>query len=393
MEPVKEKPGAVILGGNFHSLGAARNLSKHHVSVYVLNSGACVSRYSQSVKRYLACPSTDNEAELVEFLIQISTERNINGWVLFPSTDDHVRILAQHWEQLSEYYRMTIPSWDVVQYLYDKRLTNQLAEESGIPVPKTNNPHNLDQLSSLSLDFPVVVKPAFSKQFMAATKKKAFQANNEAELINFFKQTATIINPTEILIQDLIPGRAENLYSFVGYFKDGKPVAGLSARRSRQHPMDFGRASTFVESVEVPELEFLSTQLLNGIKFTGLAEVEFMYDLKDARFELLEVNPRIWGWHTIAIQAGLDLPYLAYADAIGLDFVAGPPSQDVKWVRLVTDIPTVFQEMLSGRLTIRQYLKSLSGDLGFAVLSRSDPLPFIADLFLGPYNYIRNKGF
>jgi predicted ATP-grasp superfamily ATP-dependent carboligase len=393
MEQGNERLGAVILGGSFHSLGAARNLSKHAVPVYVLDNELCISSYSRSVKQYLTCPSTDDEAALVRFLIQSAAEEKIDDWVLFPSTDEYVRILAQNWEQLSDYFHLTIPSWDVVRYLYDKRLTHQLAEKSGVPTPKTYNPQNLDELTSLSFDYPVVVKPAISKHFMAVTRKKAFQANHEEDLINLFKQTATIINPREILIQELIPGRAGNLYSYVGYFKAGSSVAGLSARRSRQHPMDFGRASTFVETLDIPELEILSIQLLEGIKFTGLAEVEFMYDQKDTRFELLEVNPRIWGWHTIAIQAGLDLPYLAYADAIGLDFAAGSLREDVKWVRLVTDIPTVFQEILSGRLTLREYLKSMSGDLGFAVLSRSDPLPFIADLFLGPYNYFKNRGF
>jgi predicted ATP-grasp superfamily ATP-dependent carboligase len=202
-----------------------------------------------------------------------------------------------------------------------------------------------------------------------------------------------IINPSEIMIQEFIPGGTENLYSFVGFFKDGVTVAGMSARRLRQHPMEFGRASTYVESLNVPELEALATQFLKGIAYSGLAEVEFMYDQKDARFELLEVNPRIWGWHTITIQSGLDLPYLAYSDAIGLEVVTGPVREGVKWVRLVTDIPTAVPEILSGRLTLHQYLASMSGDIGFAVLSLSDPLPFIADLFLAPYNYLNGRGF
>ena len=42
---------------------------------------------------------------------------------------------------------------------------------------------------------------------------------------------------------------------------------------------------------------------------------------------------------------------------------------------------------------MRQYLNSMSGDMEFAVLSFSDPLPFIADLFLAPYNYVAGRGF
>ena len=388
-----EQPGAVIVGGSFHSLGAARNLAERGVPVFVLDTGVCVSRFSRRVERFIKCPAVDDEDRFVEFLLRIAEEEHLDGWALFPSTDDSVRVLAQHWERLSEHYAVTVPAWETVQFLYDKRLTHQLAEERGVPAPRTRSPRNANDLASLAVDFPLVIKPAVSKQFMAATKKKAFRANNQEELARLYEQAAAVVDPSEILIQELIPGGAKNLYSFVGYFRDGVPVAGLSARRLRQHPMEFGRSSTYVETVHLPELGRLATQLLTGLAFSGLAEVEFMWDERGGRFVLLEVNPRIWAWHTIAIHAGLDLPYLAYADAIGMEVPVGSARENVKWVRLVTDIPTALSEMLSGRLTLREYLASMSGDIEDAVFSLGDPLPFIADLLLAPHNYLSNRGF
>jgi len=388
----RQSPGAVIVGGSFNSLGAARDLARHGISVYVVDNGICVAQFSRHVRRFFKCPPTGDEAKFVDFLLQLAVKANLSGCVLFPSDDECVRISAQHRERLSEHYLVTTPPWDVVKFVYDKRLTHQLATQQGIPVPDTYNPGSVDDLISLNLDFPVVLKPAITPNFVPFTKKKAYRANDVQELIELYEMMAAIVDPSEILIQELIPGRAENLFSFVGFFKDGVPVAGLSARRPRQHPMEFGRASTFVETVNVPELETLATQFLKGIAYSGLAEVEFMYDHKDARFELLEVNPRIWGWHTIAMRAGLDLPYLAYADAVGKEVTVGAAREGVKWVRLVTDVPTAGLEIMAGRLTVRQYLASLSGDTEFAVLSLSDPLPFVADLFLVPY-YMKHRGF
>jgi predicted ATP-grasp superfamily ATP-dependent carboligase len=60
---------------------------------------------------------------------------------------------------------------------------------------------------------------------------------------------------------------------------------------------------------------------------------------------------------------------------------------------MVTDIPTAISEMLAGRLTLSQYLKSMSGNLEHAVYSSRDPLPLLADLVLAPYNYVSNRGF
>ena len=384
--------GAVIVDGAYSSLGAARNLATHGVPVYVLDSELCVAQFSRRVRRFIRCPPADDEARFVEFLLEIAAEKDMNDWVIFPSTDEYVRILAQHRQRLSERYLVTTPPWDVVKFLYDKRLTHHLAVRQGVPVPETYNPGSVHDLVSLNLDFPVVLKPAISSRFCSVTKKKAYRANDMQELMNLYEAMAAIIDPSEILIQELIPGRAENLFSFVGFFKDGITVAGLSARRPRQHPMEFGRASTFVETVDVAELETLATQFLQGIAYSGLAEVEFMYDPKHDRFELLEVNPRIWGWHSIAVRAGLDLPYLAYADAIGEELDVGTVREGVKWVRLVTDVPTAALEMLAGRLSARQYVASVFGDTEYAVLSLSDPLPFVADLLLIPY-YARHRGF
>jgi len=218
-----KQPGPVIIGGSFHSLGAARNLAKHGAPVCILDGGICVSQFSRYVGSFLKCPSADDDVGFVEFLLRISEERKMDGWVLFPSTDEFVRIVARHRERLSEHCLVTIPSWEVARLLYDKRLTHRLADEQEIPIPKTYNPRNVADLASLSLDFPVVLKPAISKHFMAATKKKAYRADNEKELISLHETTARVIDRSETLIPELIPDRAENLYSFVGFFIDGMP--------------------------------------------------------------------------------------------------------------------------------------------------------------------------
>ena len=117
---------------------------------------------------------------------------------------------------------------------------------------------------------------------------------------------------SKILIQELIPGGPRHLFSFCPLFKDGQVLAGITGRRARQHPMDFGHASTYAESIKVPELEIMGTKFLKAIKYYGLAEVEFMQDPRDGIFKLIEVNPRIWGWHTLAVGSGVDLPYLLF---------------------------------------------------------------------------------
>lgn len=397
--PSDGTPGALIAGGHFLSLGAVRNLNRHGVPVWVIDSELSVCRFSNRVARFVRCPPSADEAETLAFLETLAIAEGLQGWVLFPSTDEYVRIFSQQRERLGRHFNVTTPAWEAIRHLYDKRLTAQLAARTGVPAPATWVPADGRNLDDLPIRFPVVVKPAVSTRLSAVTKKKAYRADDQVELRRIWTTVAGIIDPAEILVQELIPGKAEQLYSYVGLFRDGLPVAGLAARRLRQHPMDFGRASTYVETADVPELAPLATRLLQDIAYTGLAEVEFMYDRVDGRFELLEVNPRIWGWHSIAVRAGLHLPHLAYLaalerwDEITVEVARTPsPPPGVKWIRMVTDLPTALQEMAAGRLSLRKYLSSFSGAVEFAVFSPSDPLPFIADVLLIPY-YARRRGF
>jgi len=128
------------------------------------------------------------------------------------------------------------------------------------------------------------------------------------------------------------------------------------------------------------------------INYYGFAEVEFMQDPRDGNYKLIEVNPRVWGWHTIAIASGVDLPYLLYQDIIGEEMDVRLPIDNLKWVRLITDVPTVLSEIIGGRLRIRDYLKSMKGKKEFAVFALNDPLPFLAEVALIPYLWVK-RGF
>jgi predicted ATP-grasp superfamily ATP-dependent carboligase len=382
MNHAQESPGAVILGGGFASLEAARNLDKHGVRVCVLGSAASVARFSRSVGRFVKWPRELNDEELPAFLVAMAEKIGVREWVLFPTCDEHLRVLAQHSSLLAEHFVLTTLPWETVRFLYDKRLTYTLAQKVGVPIPHTYVPGNADQLSSIDVEFPVVLKPAITSRFLEATKRKAYRADDRQELQNLYEAMLRVIPPSEVIVQDFLPEPSRNLFSFAGYYRQGELIVGLSVKRTRQLPRDFGRTSTFVVAVEVPELRELASQLLRAIHYTGLAEIEFMWNPKHARFELLEVNARLWAWHGLAVAAGLDLPYVAFADALGQNPPIGAMRQGVKWVRLLTDVRAAAKEILAGTMTVQQYLTSLRGTTVFAEFSPHDPMPLIAEPLL-----------
>jgi D-aspartate ligase len=166
----------------------------------------------------------------------------------------------------------------------------------------------------------------------------------------------------------------------------------MVVRRRRQHPPEFGRASTYVEAIELPILETLSERFLRAINYYGLVELEYKLDPRDGQYRLLDVNGRTWGYHTLGSGAGVDFPYLLFADQMGEAIEPRRGRAGVSWIRLVTDLPTGILEVLGRRQDWREYLRTLRDFQVEAVFNREDPLPGLMELFLIPYLSVK-RGF
>jgi predicted ATP-grasp superfamily ATP-dependent carboligase len=298
-------------------------------------------------------------------------------------------LLSIYKDELSRVYKVTVPSWDIVRIFYYKLNCYEYASRLGIPVPKTYKHNNLEELLSQPLDYPLVLKPNSKEKYFTITKKKAVRVDNPDALKLEYSKMAALVKPENVVVQEMIIGGPKHLYSFATVFDGENILAGLSARRVRQHPMDFGRATTYAEAVEIPELEDLTLRLLRGIKYTGIAEVEFMFDEKTGLYKFLEINGRPWGWHTLTKAAGVNMPHALFRYVQGERIERVRPKYDVKWLRLITDLPVILKEIASGRLSLREYSKSWDRNTEFAVFSRKDPVPFFMEFLMLPYLYYK----
>lgn len=387
-----KKVGAVIIGGDFQGLGILRSLARWNVPVCLLDHELCISRFSKYPKKFMKCPSVTQELAFLSFFVDLSKKEDLEGWVVYPNDDETVRFLAKHKDELEKHYRISTPAWDVVKFAYEKKLTYQLAERCSIAVPKTFYPTRVEDLERFNLEFPVIIKPSVKQPFYRKMKRKAIRVDTKRELIDLVQRSLYTVEGLEIMIQELIPGGPNSLFSVGSLYKHGEFLGKVVARRPRQHPMDFGHATTYAVTVDMPELEEIAKRILSSMGYYGLSEVEFMQDPRDGIYKLLEINARPWGWHSLAIAAGVDLPYLLYQDMLGEGVKVNSFEKNIKWIRLTTDIPTVIGEILKRNLRIRDYLDSLKGKKQDAVLSLKDPLPFVMEILMIPYLW-KKRGF
>jgi len=389
---VNNEIGAIVIGGHFQGLGVVRALGREGIPVAVLDKGWSLSKHSKYTTKYLLTPNILDNDRYLEYLLTIYKTEGLKGWVIFPTDDETVGFLAKNREILQSVYRLMTPEWEVIKYAYNKKLSYKLARKLKMPIPLTFYPDSVDDLQNLDIPFPLIIKPAVMRDFFRKTGKKVYRARNTDELYTNYRKALEKIPADEILIQEEIPEVSRNLFSYCPFFKNGKMLAQVTAQRPRQHPMDFGQASTYAVSVKVDELEKMGNQFLSEINYYGLGEVEFIRDPRDGIFKFLEINPRIWGWHTIAGKCGVNLPLLVYQDLTGVRVAIDGFTEGVKWSRLITDIATVFSEILKGRMTLKQYIQSMKGELEFAVFSLDDPAPFFFELLMLPYLWFK-RGF
>jgi predicted ATP-grasp superfamily ATP-dependent carboligase len=385
--------GAVVVGGDYQGLGIVRSLGRQGIPVCVVDDELSISRFSRYSTHNVRLADLRDERQAVDSLLDVGRRLNLRGWVLYPTREELVAAFSRHRVELSQLFRVPTPAWSSVQWAWDKRNTYRLARELGIPTPVTHYPQAIEQLVELdSCTPPFAIKPAIKEHFIYATKAKAWRANSHAELKVLFQKASELVGPGEVMIQELIPGAGTQQYSYCAFFRDGQAVGSMVVRRRRQHPLQFGRASTYVETVDVPMLEELSERFLRAIDYYGLVELEYKLDDRDGQYKLLDVNARTWGYHSLGCRAGVDFSYMLYAHQVGLPVPRCKGQSGIGWVRMTTDIPAALMALLSGDTDLRSYVRSLRNCDVEAVFSPADPLPGLVEILLVPYLAVK-RGF
>lgn len=361
--------GAIVLGGHVQALGIVRILGRLGIPVAVIdNTRQCIARWS----RFCSAFYRVSDEKLEQFLMDGKCMENHSGWVIFPTNDFHVRVLSMARESLGRHYTVSTDCWEKVGIFYNKKNTYRLAGEAGVPIPATFFPAGATDLDRPGITYPCIVKPAVMHDFYRKSGKKVFLCRNHKELEDNYRKALEIIPPEEVIIQEVIPGDGTDQYSACFLFLDGKSFASMTACRMRQHPLDFGNATTYAETVDEPQLLEYGLKLLEASGYNGLCEVEFKRDRRDGTLRLLEVNPRTWKWHSISEAADVPFIQLFYRWLSGEAVEPAAPPARASFCHAATDIPVRLQLLFKGSKYWNRILRPVQN----AVWAPDDPSPW-----------------
>lgn len=379
-----KRPGAIIIEGHVQGLSNTRSLGENGIPVYVIDKNNSVARYSKYCKKFFYCPDYLSE-DFIPFLIQLAQKEELKGWTLIPSNDHAVYSLSHYKKDLEQYYKVSSPDFDIFENIYDKVKLLAKAKESGIPVPLTYLSDKSGVLKTENIIFPLITKGRYGLSFYKATGSKVLLSENEQQL----KQNFALLKFYGIentFTQELIPSDDRNkTISLTAFCIDGIIKTHWTGVKLREHPIRFGTA-TFAESIYNQHCYNQSVTLLKSLNFTGVCEVEYLYDPRSDQFKLIEINSRTWLWVGLAKACGVDYATIIYNhhNNIKNDFT-DKYLTGIKWVNYITDFVFSLKAIMKGNLTIRNYLSSFKGKKVLAVFSRNDILPGLMFFFMSLY--------
>ena len=258
-------------------------------------SRACAARFR------LPDPRRDRAA-FVEGLERVLS--NDSYAVVLPGNDASLLAISEQRERLAGLTLLGLPAVEDVRRSVDKVLLLEQAETAGLPAPRSVvcSSEADGRAAAAELGYPVAVKPA-----------RSFIESSEG----LRQRTASIVESEEALARAApdvgVPFIVQeyearpDLVSCAGVMADGRLLAFVVVRYSRTWPPGVGSAS-FAETVTPPiGLRDKVTELVRGLGWQGIFELE-LFGRGERDFAAIDFNSRVFGWLTLAIGAGANLP-------------------------------------------------------------------------------------
>ena len=309
-------PPAVVCDASFvNGLTAIRSLGRMGVPVFAVDHRPSALGFRSRHAMPVASPDPGTDTAAYANLLRDLGDTIGRPVPILPTHDPPVNAIARHRDELGERFLYPFPKRDALALVQSKREQLDRAAAVGVAIPTTAHPRSAGEAlaEAARIGYPLLVKPSNPDGFRRRFQRQAFRCETPEELERAYADA----EPFEPMVQELIPGGDDELYTVGSYIAADAAVLGLfSGRKLRQSPPGIGTCRVG-EAVWVQDAVDAALRLLRAFDFHGVSQVEFKHDPRDGRFKLMEVNPRFWLWHGLAAALGVDFARVAYHDLLG----------------------------------------------------------------------------
>jgi len=363
-------------------VGITRTLGRLGVPVYNVAPDAFTpalsSRYCQ--KRLIWDIDNVSAEESVQYLLGIAHDIGRRPLLIASADDSAAVFVAHNAEKLRRGFTFPQQSSELVDLLSNKKQMYYLARKFNVATAETAFPQSRgDVLNFLkTAGFPIMLKGIDGTRLKKRTGIKMLVVHNERELLESYDSMEDPRDPN-LMLQEYIPGGDDTVWMFNGYFNErSECLVSFTGKKIRQSPVYTGSTSLGIclknEIVEKTTKEFMK-----ALGYKGVLDIGYRYDARDGSYKLLDVNPRIGATFRLFVaENGMDVVRALYLDLTGQSVTPAPTRQGRKWIVEDRDLASCLCYRRDGKLSLREWLRSLRGIEEAAFFSLDDPLPVLA---------------
>lgn len=338
----------IVFGGYVNGYGIIRSFANRGIkSILVerkgVKSAATVSRYVEKTY-YFNDPEREKEQFLKE-MIELGKAIAPDRGMLFPTHDEYVITLWENQNILEKYFDFPMSEWDKVKLLINKKELYSMCEKLGVACPKTREIQSFSEYENIIDEFlfPIIIKPSiWDSELIAELGKKVLVFSDKIEAFNFVKKVYSKQGGS-LLIQEYIEGPIEKMPDITVFCaENGKIKSWSAAIKTRQFPPCSGTAT--MTSIISPDQEMcqetfeMTRKIVEHIGFYGVCDAEYMYDARDGKYKMIEINTRFHMQNYMICASGIDMVYYVYCEHQNIPYKYNrTPKRFVSWCKPIED--------------------------------------------------------
>ena len=296
----KEQPFLpILLGSDMNAYGMARAFYEAYgLKPLVLGRSHLTPTQDSRILHFQQIENLNSQDVFVGAMEKVAAQYPDKKLLLLACGDDYAKLIIKNKPALQQWFTVPYIDESLMDQILLKENFYKMCEKYQFKYPGTTTVTAEDYESFVPpFDYPIILKASNSVEYWACKfpgKKKVFIAHNEEEKTAILKAIYSSTYQDTMIVQEFIPGDDSYmrvLNAYVG--KDGKvKLMCLGNPILEEHsPEGIGSYAAIVTTYDKQLMDQVRF-FLEDIGYTGFANFDMKYDVRDKQYKLFEINLR-----------------------------------------------------------------------------------------------------
>ncbi len=346
----------VLLGGDLNLYGMARSF--HEITnkpVRTIASASIAPTKYTDILTIEVVPNFDTDPTFIETMREVAKGyKDAKAPVILMGMGDwYTDLISKHLEELSETFVCPYIDKTLEKKLVNKQDFYEICETYDLPYPKTKimTKELVEKGEEANpFSYPIALKPANSvswNDFTSPIKEKVYIIDNEADYTRVVKGIYSEGYEDNMILQEFVEGGESPMRVLNVYVDKNHQVKMMCLGHPLLEdptPLGIGNYLAIMpayDQVIYDKVKFF----LEDIKYTGFANFDLKYDIKDNTFKFFEINLRQGRSSFFVTLNGLNLAEWVVRDYIYDDlkdsepiYANIPEDKGMLWLNVSTDV-------------------------------------------------------